>query len=175
MPSEKQDDAVERAAMDMLSRQFRPSLTRYFSRRVKESAEIDDLVQEVFVRLSSRARVTDLEQTSGYVFQVANSVLGDWLRRRRVRHAALHDSFGPEHEREEDFAPERVLIGKHRLAQATTILMELPEQTRTIFVLRRLEGMAYKDIGARLDMPVSTLENHMARAMKHLTDRLDEE
>lgn len=56
---------IEREAIERLSRQFRPSLKRYFAKRCKEAEEIDDLVQEVFLRLVKRSAVTDVERING--------------------------------------------------------------------------------------------------------------
>ena len=50
-----------------------------------------------------------------------------------------------------------------------------PERTRAIFLLRRLEGMKYLDIAARLNISVSTVEKDMQRAVAHLTTRLGDE
>ena len=74
-----------------------------------------------------------------------------------------------------DFSPDRVLIGRDRLAEAIAILMEMPERRRTIFVLRRMEGLRYKDIAARLGISVSAVERHMRRAVLHLIERLEDE
>jgi len=49
------------------------------------------------------------------------------------------------------------------LARATAVLLELPERTRVIFVLRRLEGMRYLDIAARLGISVSAVAAARAR------------
>ena len=174
--SQKSDTTdSERAAIEALSREFRTSLTRYFAKRCKETAEIDDLVQEVFLRLVKRSSVTDVTKVRAYVFQTASSVLNDWLRRRKVRAAGEHEEFSPETHAGMDFSPDRVLIGRDRLAEAIAILMEMPERRRTIFVLRRIEGLRYKDIAARLGISVSAVERHMRRAVLHLIERLEDE
>jgi RNA polymerase sigma factor (sigma-70 family) len=51
------------------------------------------------------------------------------------------------------------------------VLLELPERTRQIFVLRRLEGLSYFEIGRRLGVSVSAVEKHMQRAVRHLAAR----
>jgi RNA polymerase sigma-70 factor (ECF subfamily) len=51
-------------------------------------------------------------------------------------------------------------------------LLSLPERTRTIFVLSRLEGCGYREIGSRLGISVSAVEKQMARATHHLTQQL---
>jgi RNA polymerase sigma-70 factor (ECF subfamily) len=73
----------------------------------------------------------------------------------------------------EEIDPERVLCGKEELRAATTALLSLPERTRTVFILRRLEGYRYRDIAAHLGISVSAVEKHMVRAIHHLSSELE--
>ena len=174
-PSSSRPEAQDRPSFEALDRAFRVSLQRYFMRRVRDRAEIDDMVQQVFERLLKRGDVTGMDRLSGYVFQTASSVLADHGRRRRARHADAHDEFDDGAHGDVDFSPEHVLLGRERLARATAILLELPERTRVIFVLRRLEGMKYLDIAARLGISVSAVEKHMERAVARLMEGVGEE
>ncbi len=167
-------EGAESEHIALLSTQFRPALRRFFSKRVKEQHEIDDLVQDVFVRLVRKVHADGSQIVAGYVFQTAQSVLNDWLRKRQVRQATAHEDIELDLPGlKDDSTPERVLVGKQSLAKATAAVLELPEVTRTIFLLRRLEGMRYNDIAKRLGMPMSTVEKHMARAVAHLDLRLN--
>jgi RNA polymerase sigma-70 factor (ECF subfamily) len=161
-------------SLQTLDARFRSSLNRYFSRRIRDRGEIEDLIQEVFLRLAKRGTLDDVDKIGGYVFETASSVLTDRLRRRRSRHEADHETFDGQQHGDVDFSPERVLLGKDALGRATAVLLELPERTRVVFVMRRLEGMRYLDIAARLGISVSAVEKHMARAMTHLVQRLGE-
>jgi len=170
------DPSIGRAAnprsIDELYARFSPSLRSFFARRVKDESEIEDLVQQVFERLLRRGNVLELDQLSGYIFQTARSVLTDRARRRQTRHADKHDELTEEGFNacdDADLSPEHVLIQRERLEHATALLLELPELTRVIFVLRRLEEMRYLDIAARLGISVSAVEKHMQRATGHLT------
>ncbi|MDI1296884.1 MAG: sigma-70 family RNA polymerase sigma factor, partial [bacterium] len=69
---------------------------------------------------------------------------------------------------ESDIGPDRILAGREALKTALAALERLPERTRTIFVLRRLEGMRYLEIARRLGLSVSAVEKHMVRAVAHL-------
>jgi RNA polymerase sigma-70 factor (ECF subfamily) len=152
-----------------LAAEFGPSLSRYFARRVSDQAEVEDLVQDVFVRLLRRPEVRAMEGARGYVFETASSVLIDWARRRQTRRWSRHESFDVEQHGGVDFAPDHVLQSKERLAQAMAVLLDLPERTRTIFLLRRVEAMPYKDIAGRFGISVSAVEKHMRRAILHLS------
>ena len=143
-------------------------LTGYFRRRVRQQDDVVDLVQEVFLRISTRGAVDDIDNLKGYVFQVAASVLTDRQRRRTVRHEDSHVELDPERMGETEIGPDRILAGREALTAAVAALDSMPERTRTIFVLRRLEGMRYLEIAGRLGLSVSAVEKHMVRAVEHL-------
>lgn len=166
---------AEQEALAALDRQYRASLMRHFSRRFSDASEREDMVQEVFIHLIRRSGVADLENLKAYVFRTASNVLKDRLRKMRSRHETLHEPFNAEQHENEDFSPEHVLLARERLSNATTALLELPERTRVIFVLRRLEGMRFQDIAARLGISVSAVEKHMQRAMAHMIRRQNQE
>ncbi|SFG29500.1 RNA polymerase sigma-70 factor, ECF subfamily [Novosphingobium sp. CF614] len=167
----------DQMVLEQLSRHFRGSLLRYFGRRTKDMADREDMVQEVFVRLIRRGGTSALahENLSGYVFETASSVLKDRLRKHVTHRVEAHEPFDSDRHSDVDFSPEHVLLGKERLARATAVLLELPERTRVIFVLRRLEGMRFNEIAARLGISVSAVEKHMQRAVTHLMRRIEQE
>lgn len=162
-------------ALQALMRQFGPALARYFSRRIGRSDEVRDLVQDVFVRLLRRRDVASMDNASGYVFETAQSVLIDWLRKRQTHHVDRHDSFEVDLHGGVGFDLDYVLARKEELDQLAQALLELPERTRTIFVLRRIEGMKNKEIAKRIGISVSAIEKHLSRTMLHLKRRLQDD
>ena len=161
------------AAFESLHDAFRGSLRRYFARRVRDDSEAEDLVQDVFERLARRDEPVEGERVGGYVFETANSVFTDRLRRRHSRRADVHEPFDEQAHGETAASPEQLMLQRERVEHATEALLELPERTRVIFVLRRLEGMPYLSIASRLEISVSAVEKHMERAVRHLAARLD--
>lgn len=167
-------DSAGPTTLDTLARTFRTSLERYFMRRVYNRSDVDDLVQQVFERLARRGELADQSQLGGYVFQTANSVLTDHVRRRQVRRQDAHEEFDERNHGGVDLSSEHVLLERERLTRAMAILMTLPERARTIFVLRRLEGLKYRDIAARLGISVSAVEKHMERAVARLAEGMEQ-
>jgi RNA polymerase sigma-70 factor (ECF subfamily) len=151
---------------------YRPALIGYFRRRVHDLAEAEDLAQEVFVRILRRGDVATIGDVRAYLFEVALSVLVDRTRRDKAHRKAEHQSFDLDDHGAEDFASDRIYLGKEALSRAAAALQELPDRTRIIFVLRRLEGMKYSEIARRLGISVSAVEKQMLRAMSYLTERL---
>lgn len=153
---------------------FRKSLTVYFARRVADKTEVEDLVQEVFARIVARSSAEPVGHIGGYVFQTASSVLADRGRRRAVRQADAHIAFDAEQHDQLDTDAVRAFEARQDLRQVTAALLELPERTRAIFILHRLEGRRYREIGEQLGISVSAVEKHMARAVLHLSTCLED-
>jgi len=72
----------------------------------------------------------------------------------------------------EERDPDRVLQARQSLATVMAALRALPERTRTIFILFRLEGMKQREIADVLGISVRTVELHVIRASVHLRERL---
>ena len=49
-------------------------------------------------------------------------------------------------------------------------LNSLPERCRTIFILKRIEGMTLKEIAQQLDISTKTVENQITKALKVLKE-----
>jgi RNA polymerase sigma factor (sigma-70 family) len=172
---DKREDARE-ASRDLAraAEPLRRSLAQFFRRRILEHSEVEDLVQETFARIVARDSTRPVENLSAYVFQTAASVLADRNRRRVVRHATDHVAFDASRHAEAELDASRILIGREDLQALVAALLSLPERTRAIFVLHRLDGRKYRDIGAQLGISVSAVEKHMLRAMEHLSDAFEE-
>ena len=156
--------------MDEMARRYAVPLARYFRARVRSAADIDDMVQEVFLRLAARRGDSAVDTPENYLFTVAASVLNDSFR-RAARRGGAHQLFDEQLHADEDFSPERVYLGQEQLRIVVRALHELPERTRTVFVLHRYEEMSYAQIARRLQVSVSAIEKHMSKALAHLSRR----
>ncbi|WP_419814299.1 RNA polymerase sigma factor [Glacieibacterium sp.] len=154
-----------------VSQRFRPALMAFFLRRIRNHSEAEDLTQEVLLRATQRSETIDPLRPDGYIFQIAANLLRDRARRYHVR-AAYQAGLGvTEAGRVEERDPDRVLRGKQSLATVIAALMELPERTRTIFVLFRLENLKQREIADMLGVSVRTVEQHVVRASVHLREK----
>lgn len=148
--------------------QLLPTIRRYLARRVAP-ADVDDLVQNVVLRLHTRRSETAIDNPAAYLFQVAHSVLTDHARRNQVRHRSAHQTLENEHHPVEGRSPERVLQGKEDLARLVAAIGDLPERTRQAFVLHRFEEMSYAAIARHMGISVSAVEKHIMKAIRILT------
>jgi len=153
--------------------EFRAALVRYFARRLREPEEAEDLAHEVLLRLFRRGTINDMQALQCYVFETANSVLVDWTRRNKARSRGAHQPIDADIVDPRVFPCDRILESRQEVSRVAASLQELPERTRTIFILRRLEGMKHGDIATRLGVSLSTVEKHVHRAAAHLLESAD--
>lgn len=155
-----------------LARRYEPILKRFFRRRVVEGADVDDLVQDVFLRLTRRGELTDVANLEGYIFQIAANILRDRLRQQVTHRFKDHEPIQDDQIEEAVLSPERVLQGKEALERLKGALLELPERTRSVFFLCRIEGIPHADVGTRMGLSLSAVNKHMAKAMEFLMERM---
>ena len=147
-------------------------LRRFFARRA-HAADVDDLVQDVALRMETRRVDTPIENVEGYLFQVARSVLNDHARRDGTRCRNRHDSLEEFHHPVEVLSPQRVVEGREEVQRLVAALDTLPQRARQAFVLHRFEDMSYGAIAQHMGITVSAVEKHIARAVRQLTEAAD--
>src|SRR5262245_18462748 len=117
--TEAEESQVHRSALADDTVSVRGWLTRYFRRRVRNSTQVEDMVQDVFARMAARDSSEPIEHLGGYVLKTASSVLADWARRQSSHAAGLHVAFDSDLHGNQDLDPERILAGKEDLSIAT--------------------------------------------------------
>jgi RNA polymerase sigma factor (sigma-70 family) len=159
-----------------LARAYAPGLRRFFERRILEHSDVEDLVQEVFLRLTRHGGIGGVGNVEGYLFQVAANVLRDRLRKRASRRAKQHEPIGDEHQliAAADSSPEHVLQSQEALSRLSQVLSQLPERTRTVFVLCRMEGIPYAEVARGLGISLSSVNKHLAKALEELLKQMKE-
>jgi RNA polymerase sigma-70 factor (ECF subfamily) len=148
-----------------------PALRRYFARRAPKD-DVDDLVQEVFLRMQPSVDLAAIEHLEHYLFRVASNVLTDRARRAAVRHARQHESLEEFHHPVEERSPERILIDQEALNRMVAAIGRLHERTRDIFVLHRFEELSCSSIAAQLGLSTSAVEKHIMKALVCLRNEM---
>lgn len=150
----------------------RPALLRYFGRRGLNRDEAEDAAQEVFLRLSRHPDFSSLDSAEGYLFETAATVAVDHYRRERVRWSDRHTAYDEATHAQPDLSAHRVVEARQELALVLSVLREMPERTRHVVALARLEHMRHAEIARRLGISVSAVEKHLVKGLKRLADRV---
>lgn len=152
----------------------RRELQAYLTRKLRDADTAADLTQETFLRyaeLGAPAGATIANERS-YLYRTAHNLAVDHVRQRSRRKTDLtrDDDLA-------DIADDRPTLedetdARQRLAHLREIVNELPELTRTIFILNRIDGLTYAQVATRLAISDSSVQKHLSKALAHVTGRL---
>lgn len=145
-------------------------LRPYVTRHVQHD-EIEDVLQEVLLRLHQRQATEGIENPKAYAFQAVRSVISDRWRRGTARKQGAHTSLKEVHHPVEHATPERIVEGRQAIHRLVAALNEMPERTRDIFVLHRFEDMSYPQIADHIGISLSAVGKHMVRALRFLAQK----
>ncbi len=150
-------------------------LRRLLHHKGRGPDEADDLIQEAFLRLQEYRRSREVREPEAFMVRtVQNLVVDDYRARARhgVQLAAEDQGY-----RLVDPAPrpDEVLASQQRLQHLRRGLESLAPRTREVLLLFKVDGLSQTQIAARLDITVSAVEKHVAKAALLLSDWMTEE
>jgi RNA polymerase sigma-70 factor (ECF subfamily) len=144
-------------------REIEARVRPYVARRVAAPADVDDIVQEVFLRLHRGiSGLEDEESFGGWVYRIAERAVLDHLR-QRARHPLT-----PAHELEEQGdAPSEVPEAhdlQSQLAECVALFVaRLPSPYREAVTLTELQGLTQKDAAEMLGLSLSGMKSRVQR------------
>jgi RNA polymerase sigma-70 factor (ECF subfamily) len=170
----------DKHAFGMLVDKYQRKLARLLSRMIRDQSEIEDVVQESFIK-AYRA----LPNFRG------DSAFYTWLYRIGINTAKNHlvslgrrptVSTDIEIEDAENFdsgdelrtmeTPETALMTKEIAQTVNDTVASLPEELRTAITLREIEGLSYEEIATIMSCPIGTVRSRIFRARETISLKL---
>jgi len=151
------------------------ALRRIIGRYVRHATVIDDIFQEISLKVMRRIdTVRDPQAMRGWLFQLARNACLDWLRAQDRRpttpseHLEHHDAGG-------DLGrnPAEHMMAAERIAAVHKALAGLPESQREVIRLRIDEDLDHEAIAARLGISRQAVEVRLCRGRARLKEQLE--
>jgi len=160
--------AGNREAQESLVKAFSPMVFRLISRFFRSREDVEDLAQDVFVKMFGRIdQVRPDENFPGWLQRVTVNTCYDELRKTRRRKEAM-ETYGPEMAGEQTVAPRELdTLGKARLA-----LQRLDPKLRIPLVLKEVEDMSVEEIAKTMGLTQTNVKVRLFRARKKLQSML---
>jgi RNA polymerase sigma-70 factor (ECF subfamily) len=143
-----------------------PALRAYLHRRFPEARDVDDLVQESYLRVLRARDTRPISSAKAYLFATARHLALALFRRPKIFSQIPVT----------DPAASRIIqegvdvIEQVSTTQEVALLLEaidvLPDRCREIFILRKLEGLPQKEIAARLGLSEQTVQVQVGRGAR---------
>lgn len=170
----------EKYAFDILVEKYQRKLGRLLSRFIRDSAEVEDVAQETFIK-AYRALPSFRGDSAFYT----------WLYRIGVNTAKNHlvalgrraptstefdadeaENFDAGDQLRDINTPESLLQSKQVGETVNAAMDALPEELRTAIVLREIEGLSYEEIAETMNCPIGTVRSRIFRAREAVATRL---
>ncbi len=128
----------------------------------------EDLVQDVFLQLWEKKDSIKDETVRAFLFTVAKN---DFLKstRRKKNDLKFRSAI---FENSENKSPEYILEMKEFDEKLQRIISEIPEKSRAVFLMHRIDGMTYNEIAGNLKVTVKAIEKQMSKALSILNEKL---
>lgn len=177
MPTEMAEEG--RQNITSVVKEYSNRLFRFIRTRVPNTADAEDILQEVWYQFSNVVDTQPIEQVSGWLFRVARNRITDRYRKKKED---LLEDFVYEGE-EGDFFLQDILTADNSSPETEMLqqlfwevlfeaLEELPEKQREVFVWNELEDQTFQEISDRTGVNIKTLISRKRYAVQHLRTRL---
>jgi RNA polymerase sigma-70 factor (ECF subfamily) len=155
----------------------REDLRRFFQARLGGRADVEDLVQELYLKVQA-VTGEEIDNPPAYLYRLASNLMLDRLRRakrtgaretewRRANHAtvgALDVADIPD--------AESAVIARQRLERLSQALTTLSPVTQQVFRLHKFEGLTHVETAAQMGISRSAVEKHVSLALSHLLKKV---
>jgi len=153
-------------------RPHEPALRNFLRRKYPGLSEVDDVVQESYIKLIFARELGRITSVKGFLFAVAhNSAISLFRKKRRISEIPVNEIKEPGVLEDNANVVGEVCSREH-LAIVTEAIGQLPARCRRIVALRLLQGMEYPDIAEELGISEQTARVQLARGVKRCADFL---
>jgi RNA polymerase sigma-70 factor (ECF subfamily) len=141
---------------------------RWLSRRWRHAIDVEDVIQEAYCRIASLASVDHIDNPAAYFFRTAYSVATDAMRRAGIINFTSMTQI--EWSTVMDSAPlaDRALEASQELERVKNLLAALPDTSRRVIELRRIEGLSRRETAERLGVSENEVKNHLVRGLQRV-------
>lgn len=163
----------DETSFEKLFKTYFKQLHAYAFTMLRDEADAEEMVQQVFFKLWERNRSLSFAGPAGaYLYRAVHNESLNFIKHRKVKSShQLHVAYTMKNDAEH---PAKKILAGELEKKIHAALEELPEQCRTVFQLSRFEELKYREIADKLEISVKTVENQMGKALKLLRLKLAE-
>ena len=141
------------------------SLQSYLSRFFHSTHDIEDVLQDAYIRAVEAEKVNQIQKPKAFLYKVCKNLAINHCNRAAQKLTHYIEDF------EELYVLDSAVSLDNQIEQETRFVLFcdavklLPPQCRSVFVLKKVYGFSSKEIAKRLSISVSTVDKHLAKGM----------
>jgi RNA polymerase sigma factor (sigma-70 family) len=149
-------------------------LRAYLHRFAPKPADLDDLLQETYSRLLAvePERRREIDSVQAFALTTARHIAVDWARHRRIVPIDFVEDLDALSVSTDGAQVDEIVNAHQELTQIAEAVAELPQRCAEVFTLRKVYGWSQREIAEHFGISISTVENHLVKAVRRCTERL---
>lgn len=171
----------DEAAFQKIMDKYRVPIYHHIYKMVREKREVDDLVQEAFIKaFGSIGSYSTNFAFSTWLYKIATNHTIDYLRKKKLKTVSI-DKPVKTRDGEMDvelpdatYRPDRHIVTDQRNELIQEAINNLPPKYYRVIVMRHQQEKSYDEIARELDLPLGTVKAHIFRARELLYKYLRE-
>jgi RNA polymerase sigma-70 factor (ECF subfamily) len=166
------------SCFDQIFDRYHQQIYNFIKKQVNDHESVEDLVQEVFLRVYKSAKNFDVDKKfSSWVYKIAlNEVKRHWKRTASRQTFSLNAPLGDEggeSERQDLLEDQRITPDVQTetdlFSRNLKVLIDkLPEKQKTVVILKIYNDLTFEEISEICDCPLSTVLSRMRYAVSKL-------
>jgi RNA polymerase sigma factor (sigma-70 family) len=152
----------------------RAGLHRYLSKFTSGAEDVEDLVQETFVRMYSLPDYRSVESPKALLFRIGHNLAVERARRNTSQATDSMADLEPLGVYSSEAPAEEQIDARRRFESFCAAVDRLPPLCRRVFVLRKVFRLSHAEISEVLNVSHSTIEKHVANGLVRCRDYLRE-
>ena len=161
----------DQSAFEQIYTRYADRLYAFVWKRIQNEITSEEIVQEIFISLWQKRKLTEPESFMAYLFSAARYKALSAIRSSKVRHEyALN--FAMFLAKNHDNSTQDLVDVNDLKAALDKEIDKLPAQCKTAFRYSRFHDLTNKEIAEKMGISIRTVENYMTQALKYLRKKL---
>ncbi len=139
------------------------SLRNFLYYKCGDLALSEDLIQEVFLKVWEKREEIRKETVKSLLYTIANNLLMNHFNHMKV--VKSHEDDMSNSAAMSKQTPQFVMEEEEFGRKLQAVLARIPEGSREVFLMNRIDGLKYDEIGIRLGIGVKAVEKRMSKAL----------
>jgi RNA polymerase sigma-70 factor, ECF subfamily len=157
--------------LEQLYDRYAAALFRYLRRFARQEADVQDMLQELFMKLARSGSEPDgWHNEKAWMYGLARNLGIDWQRRRQSRSRAMEQL---QQQPQAEHAPASDADAPALRSSLAQALTALPAEQREVLQLKLWDGLTFEEIASVLSIPLNTAASRYRYGLTHMQRELE--